>query len=487
MAQAATSTYNNQVMSRTYADELRADSSVIIIPIIAGPVIFLSMLAAVAAFHDGLSAIWHYLIIAGLSAVSGRVGFRLAKQERQELGTTIFALGHLVALGILLATSWQPWTPLPYLAGLLIIVVSMTVGPRAGFLVWGMASLITILAVGLAGVLTPIVFVQLLLPIGVNLLLAVAAFLSGIEWETAVDSVSLLHRRAQQRRDELFAIQEEVTLANKKLHALNRELDEARQAAIDERDLRTRFMNNVSHELRTPLNAIVNFAHIMREGGCGPVTGRQHDYLGRIESSGWHLLSVLNDLLDMAQIQSGEFKLYLEPSDLYTICEEAMTSLRGLILDKEDVELIREYPRQWPTVYIDEMRIKQALINMLGNAAKYTEKGHIALRVRPFPHEVQIIIEDTGMGIAPEYHEAIFQEFRQVDEQAARRRIGTGLGLPITRHLIERHQGTLMIDSDVGQGTRFIITLPILDEAPLTLEANSANGKIEPVTSWKHL
>jgi signal transduction histidine kinase len=386
-----------------------------------------------------------------------------------------------------LATTWQPGSPLPYLAGLFIIVVSMTVGPRAGFLIWGFASLITILAVGLAGGLTPIVFVQLLLPIGVNLLLAVAAFLSGIEWETAVDSVSLLHRRAQQRRDELFAIQQEVTLANKKLHALNRELDEARQAAINERDLRTRFMNNVSHELRTPLNAIVNFAHIMREGGCGPVTGRQHDYLGRIESSGWHLLSVLNDLLDMAQIQSGEFKLYLEASDLYTICEEAMTSVRGLILDKEDVELIREYPRQWPTVYIDEMRVKQALINMLGNAAKYTEKGHIALRIRPFPHEVQIIIEDTGMGIAPEYHEAIFQEFRQVDEQAARRRIGTGLGLPITRHLIERHQGTLTVDSEVGQGTRFIITLPILDEPPVTLEANTPNGKIESVTSWKHL
>jgi signal transduction histidine kinase len=468
-------------MSQTYADELRADSSVIIIPIVAGPVVFLSLLAALVYFHLGLIAIWSYLVIAGLSAVSGRIGFRLAKQERQELGTTIFAVSHLVALGLLLFMTWQPWTPLPYLAGLLIIVVSMTVGPRAGFFIWGLASLIIITAVGLAGALTPLVFVQLLLPIGVNLLLAVAAFLSGLEWQTAVDSVSLLHRRAQQRRDELFAIQEEVTLANKKLHSLNRELDEARQLAESERDLRTRFMNNVSHELRTPLNAIVNFAHIMREGGCGPVTGRQHDYLGRIESSGWHLLSVLNDLLDMAQIQSGEFKLYLEPSNLKDICEEAMSSLRGLILDKENVELIREYPSQWPTVYIDEMRVKQALINMLGNAAKYTEEGHIALRIRPYPTEVQIIIEDTGMGIAPEYHDVIFQEFRQVDEQAARRRVGTGLGLPITRHLIERHQGTITVDSDVGQGTKFIITLPVLAEtqAPI-FEVGQAGDKMEP-------
>ncbi|MFO7536683.1 MAG: ATP-binding protein [Chloroflexota bacterium] len=469
-------------MSQTYADELRADSSLIIIPVITAPVVFLALLAAIAFFHLGFSAVWSYLLIASLSLVSGRVGFHLAKQERQDLGTTIFAVCHLIALGLLLFVTWQPWTPLPYLAGLLIIVVSMTVGPRAGFFIWGLASLVIITAVGVAGALTPQIFVQLLLPIGVNLLLAVVAFLSGIEWQTAVESVSVLHRRAQQRRDELFTVQEEITLANKKLHALNRDLDDARQLAESERDLRTRFMNNVSHELRTPLNAIVNFAHIMREGGCGPVTGRQHDYLGRIESSGWHLLSVLNDLLDMAQIQSGEFKLYFEPSNLQDICEEAMSSLRGLILDKENVDLIREYPKKWPIVHIDEMRIKQALINMLGNAAKYTEEGHIALRIRPYPTEVQIIIEDTGVGIAPEHHEVIFQEFRQVDEQAARRRIGTGLGLPITRHLIERHQGTITVESKIGQGTQFIIALPLLPEPPSSLlEANPAGDKIEPV------
>ncbi len=418
--------------------------------------------------------------MAGLSAASGHIGLRLARHERQDLGTIVFAVGHLLALGLLLFIAWQPWTPLPYLAGLFIIVVSMTVGPRAGFFIWGLASLITIVAVGLAGTLSPQAFLQLLLSIGVNLLLAVAAFLSGIEGQTAVDSVSLLHRRAQRRRDELFAIQEEITLANKKLQSLNHELDKARQAAERERDLRARFMNNVSHELRTPLNAIVNFAHIMREGGCGPVTGRQHDYLGRIENSGWHLLSVLNDLLDMAQIQSGEFKLHLEASNLHAVCEEAMASMRGLILDKEEVELIREYPNEWPLVYVDEMRIKQALINMLGNAAKYTDVGHIALRIRPLADGVQIVIEDTGAGIAPEHHESIFQEFRQVDEKAARRRTGTGLGLPITRHLIERHNGTITVDSDIGQGTRFVITLPLLTEAK-TLVANPGNGRMEAI------
>jgi signal transduction histidine kinase len=470
-------------MNQPYADELRADSSLIIIPAVTAPVVFLTLLAAVAFFHEGLAAIWYYLVIVALTATSGRLGYYLAKNEQQMWGSSLFVVGHILALGLFLSQAWQPWSPLPYLAGLFVVIASMTVGPRAGFFIWGLASLVTILGVGLAGGLTPQGFLQLLVPIGVNLLLAVVAFLVSLEWETAVDSVSLLHRRAQERRDELFTIQEEVTFANKRLQSLNKELDEARQLAENERDLRTRFMNNVSHELRTPLNAIVNFAHIMREGGCGPVSERQYDYLGRIETSGWHLLGVLNDLLDMAQIQSGEFKLYFEPSNLQAICEEAMSSLRGLILDKPDLELVREYPQEWPIVHVDEMRIKQALINMLGNAAKYTESGHIALRIRPFSHEVQIIIEDTGVGIAPEYHDMIFQEFRQVDEKAARRRVGTGLGLPITRHLIERHQGTITVDSDVGQGTRFIISLPLPAAAETGDLLSQRNGRGDPIAA----
>ena len=221
-------------------------------------------------------------------------------------------------------------------------------------------------------------------------------------------------------------------------------------------------MNNVSHELRTPLNSIVNFAHILTLGGRGEVTDGQKDYLGRIEQSGWHLLTVLNDLLDMAQIESGEFKLHLEKTHLYHICEEAMTSTRGLLLEKDnEIELKREYPEVWPTVTVDQMRFKQSLINLLGNAAKYTEEGYIALRVIPKPDAILISVEDTGIGIPPEYHQAIFEEFRQVDETAARKRIGTGLGLPITKHLIERHGGTLNVRSAMGEGSTFTISLPL--------------------------
>jgi signal transduction histidine kinase len=141
-----------------------------------------------------------------------------------------------------------------------------------------------------------------------------------------------------------------------------------------------------------------------------------------------------------------------------------MTSTRGLLLDKEtEIELIRDYPEEWPIVQVDQMRFKQALINLLGNASKYTEEGYIALRVVPNQTTISITVEDSGIGIPLEYHQSIFEEFRQVDETAARKRIGTGLGLPITKHLIERHGGSVTVESVVGEGSKFIITLPVLE------------------------
>ncbi|MCP5096810.1 MAG: hypothetical protein GY943_14760, partial [Chloroflexi bacterium] len=158
--------------------------------------------------------------------------------------------------------------------------------------------------------------------------------------------------------------------------------------------------------------------------------------------------------------ESGEFKLHFEKIDLYNLCEEAFASIQGLLLES-DIELLRQYPEQWPTIEADRMRIKQAIINLLGNAVKYTETGHILMEVVPNGEWVKISIEDSGIGIDPEHHEAIFQEFRQVNEAVARRRIGTGLGLPIARHLAERHGGTLTVESEVGKGSRFTLRLPL--------------------------
>ncbi|HFQ93482.1 MAG TPA: HAMP domain-containing histidine kinase [Anaerolineae bacterium] len=343
----------------------------------------------------------------------------------------------------------------------------MLYSPRAGFYTWGISVVLSLIGVTIrVGSFDFLLLLrQLAAPATINFLVSLAAYLTVLEWEYAVESISGLHIRAQQRRDELFATKKELDLINAKQRFTNQQLEAARQEAVNERDLRTRFMNNVSHELRTPLNGIVNFAHILAHGGQGPVNDGQADYLERIEKSGWHLLAVLNDLLDMAQIEAGEFKLHMELVNLHDICEDAMRGICGLILDKP-IELVRDYPDEWPVVHADKMRLKQALINLLGNAEKYTESGYIALRVKPDGETVRIIVEDSGIGIAPEDHEKIFREFHQVNEQDARRRIGTGLGLPITRHLVEKHGGAISVNSEVGRGTAFIITLPTAVNSP---------------------
>ncbi|MCB8987359.1 MAG: HAMP domain-containing histidine kinase [Ardenticatenaceae bacterium] len=447
-------------MDQHYRQELRADSSQLIFPVVTA-LVLLACFAQILATAS-LIASWPYVLYAIVGPIGTVVAWRLIRQEKQKAGGLVFNGLHLIMLTVILVYTYQPGVvgSLPYLYGLFVVISGMIVMPAASFSTWFFATLLIALGMGYLGEWSAANFVAYLPPILFNFLLAVVSFLTAIEWQTAVESTSHLHRRVQQRRDELFAAQEELRLTNARLHYLNDQLDIARQAAENERDLRTRFMNNVSHELRTPLNAIVNFAHILALGGRGPVSEEQIDYLHRVEQSGWHLLEILNDLLDMAQIESGEFKLHLETIYLYNVCEEAMTSTRGLLLGKE-IELVRDYPVEWPLVRVDQMRLKQAFINLLGNAAKYTEQGHIALRVHPNGSKVKIIVEDTGIGIAPEHHEAIFKEFHQVDETAARRRIGTGLGLPITKHLIERHGGGITVDSEVGQGSKFIITLPI--------------------------
>lgn len=447
-------------MNKAYSQELRGDTSRIVIPVLTVATIVLSLLFTIQS--TAIGDVWHYWLIVLIAPIGGLGALRLIKNQRQNAGTAVFIFTQFLVLTILLFREWQPNSVLPYFFGILIVTSAMLRRAETGFMVWLGSTMMLIIVSFIQNQPSMDSFILVVGPVIINFGLACIAYLSAVEWQYAVETVSDLHINAQRRRDELFKIQEEVKWANAKLESTNKQLDAARQEAEDERDIRTRFMNHVSHELRTPLNSIVNFAHIIRLGGRGPVSEGQIDYLDRIEKSGWHLLSVLNDLLDMAQIQAGEFKLHLEVCELKPVCEEAMTSTRGLLLDKS-IDLVRDYPEEWPHVYIDRMRIKQALINLLGNAVKYTEEGAITLHVRMFDDMVQLIVEDTGIGISTEHFESIFKEFHQINESDARRRIGTGLGLPITKHLVERHGGTISIESEVSKGSSFILTLPVVE------------------------
>lgn len=436
----------------------------LVIPAISSVLTIVGILAAVTLSNDNRADIWSIWVAVVASPIVSYIAWQImARDERQQTAGTLFIGTHVLLLTLIYSQTWSQHHIVPFLFGILIIVSSMVMYNGASFVIWPISS-------GLLVVTTYIVSgrelnttLTTLVPVLFNFMLAIVSYLSTYDWELALESVNEIRQKAQARRDELFSIKEALDHSNAELRASNDALEIARQDALNERDLRTRFMNNVSHELRTPLNAIVNFAHIIAAGACGPTTERQTDYLKRVEQAGWHSLNVLNDLLDLAQIQAGEFRLNLQVINLRDICEDAMSNTRGLILDKP-IDLIRDYPTEWPCVNVDAVRLKQAMINLLGNAAKYTDEGSIGLRVRQEGSWVKIMVADTGIGIAPEHHEVIFQEFRQVNEGDARKRVGTGLGLPITRHLIERHGGTLTLLSEPGVGSVFTLTLPVWQE-----------------------
>ena len=469
-------------MSQTYPQELRHDTSTIVIPVISSLTIA-ACLAMTFTSSEFLEA-WYYWVSAIIAATGVWIAWHYIKAVKAKVGSFIFVATYTGIITLIMSQVWTPSSPIPYLYSVLIVASSMFLSAQSGLRLWFISIFLCFISASLSIENSTIVsnLILLLPSITINFLVALMSYLSAVEWEYAVQSVSDLHQKSQKRRDELFAAQEEVSMINARLRYTNDQLEVARGAAVEERDLRTRFMNHVSHELRTPLNAMVNFAHILAMGGRGEVSEGQTDYLNRIEKSGWHLLSVLNDLLDMAQIEAGEFNLHLENADLEAVCEEAMTSARGLILTQGEVDLVRDYPDEWPEVYVDKMRLKQALLNLLGNAVKYTESGYITLHVIPDGNVVHLTVEDSGIGIPEEHLEKIFQEFKQVDETAARKRIGTGLGLPITKHLIERHGGSVSVTSEINQGSSFTLTLPI---AQPNSEEDITEIPTEPVMSVK--
>lgn len=253
----------------------------------------------------------------------------------------------------------------------------------------------------------------------------------------------------------------------------------ARQVAEQANEMKSRFLANMSHELRTPLNSIINFTRILSSGMRGPVNEGQIDYLNRVQASGEHLLGLINDILDLSKIEAGRMTLHLEPCNLENLLKGVMSTATGLIKDKPII-LQQEIAPDLPTIQIDATRIRQVLLNLLSNAAKFTDKGTITLQAI-FQHPTIIIrVTDTGIGIPADKLESIFDEFRQVDDGSARSYEGTGLGLAICKRLVQMHHGHLSVESTPGLGSTFSFTLPTPhscpDATPIPEPDNTTNG-----------
>jgi PAS domain S-box-containing protein len=236
-------------------------------------------------------------------------------------------------------------------------------------------------------------------------------------------------------------------------------------AMKDEAELANRsksvFLANMSHELRTPLNAIIGFAEIIAEQMFGPVQPVNYrDYAHNIHAAGTHLLAVINDILDMTRIEAGQARLQEERFDLAALMRSALSMVANAAKIKS-LALVDELPEMLPLLEADPRKVKQMLINLLSNAIKFTEQGGVTVSAEVGASgEMAVAVTDTGIGIAPENMEKALAPFGQVDSTLARRHQGTGLGLPLTRALIELHGGRLEIASQPGVGTTARLILP---------------------------
>jgi signal transduction histidine kinase len=260
-----------------------------------------------------------------------------------------------------------------------------------------------------------------------------------------------------------FATQSALAIQNARLF---REIaDKSRQLEAASRH-KSEFLANMSHELRTPLNAILGFSEVLAERMFGEVNEKQAEYLQDILSSGRHLLSLINDILDLSKVEAGRLELELGRFHLPTTLDNALILVRERAT-RHGITLSQTVDPGVADIVADERKVKQILLNLLSNAVKFTpEGGRVGLTATPTDGGITIAVSDTGIGIAPEDQGPIFEEFRQVGREDARKQEGTGLGLTLAKKFVELHGGRIGVQSQVGQGSTFSFTLPVrLDES----------------------
>jgi len=255
-----------------------------------------------------------------------------------------------------------------------------------------------------------------------------------------------------------FADQAVIAVENVRLFT---EIQEKTQQLEIANRHKSEFLANMSHELRTPLNAVIGFSEVLLERMFGEVNEKQEEYLQDILSSGKHLLSLINDILDLSKIEAGRMELEAQPFDLPAAFDNALTLIRERA-SRNSIGLGVHVDPRIGEVVADERKVKQVLLNLLSNAVKFTpEGGTITMSAVLNGGMVEISVADTGIGIAPEDQAAVFEEFRQVGTDYARKREGTGLGLALARRLVELHGGTLTLQSEIGKGSTFTFTIPV--------------------------
>jgi len=275
------------------------------------------------------------------------------------------------------------------------------------------------------------------------------------------NSADAIRRGTPEQADFAITTHDEIQDLSGAMSEMVHDLAEVNAALREASRHKSEFLARMSHELRTPLNAVIGFSELLLERIAGDLTAKQEEYLRDIHSSGAHLLTLINEILDLAKIEAGRMELTFGETNLTEVVESALTTLRPLIEQKRlDVSAVLDPAAT--TVRADKIRLKQILFNLLSNAAKFTPpEGKIRVEARRLSDHLELTVVDTGPGIAPEDQSKLFREFTQLDATQQMNQSGTGLGLVLVKRLVELHGGRVWVESAVGKGSRFIFRIPM--------------------------
>ncbi len=260
---------------------------------------------------------------------------------------------------------------------------------------------------------------------------------------------------------EIKHIAQQMVQKNMELIQTKSELEIQTRRAVEANRHKTEFLTSMSHELRTPLNSVIGFSEILQDELFGPLNEKQAEYVTDILESGRHLLSLINDILDLTKIEAGKMELY--PAEIFLPeLVQSTTALMSETAARHRIELVIDMDDTVQLLTGDERKIKQVLFNLVSNAIKFTpDGGTITIHVTQDERGTTISVKDTGIGIAEEHQDSIFTEFKQVDSSLTRHFDGVGLGLAIVKRFVELHGGTIQVESKVGEGSRFFFFIPL--------------------------
>ncbi len=419
----------------------------------------------------------------GLLTLSAIISF-LLKSRHLRMARHLLVWSISGAIAFAMFTFLSP--AVAYLFILPIIFASVLLSQRATFLVATVASL-TALAVGLMYLGRPFSLADVVLPVTTILLVSVAAWLSMRNLYTTLAWVWNGYENA--RRNEQMVREQQVELrrvlkaldeSTFRLERANYQSALARDQAEEARRLKQQFAQTISHELRTPLNLIVGFTELMAqspeyyEHQLSPAYLRD---LSTVYRNACHLQSLVNDVLDLARIETAQMSLQPEEVDPSILVRETVEIVRSLVVAR-GLTLCVEVDAFLPKLWVDPIRIRQVLFNLINNAVRFTERGSVTIRVCQQGEEVIFAVADTGVGIAAKDIPRLFEEFQQVDGSTRRRHGGSGLGLAISRRFVDLHRGRIWVESQVAQGSTFYFSLPMSRIDP----GDAINGRAMEVT-----